>query len=56
MNSELGDRRQHDAQEFQIYLLDALHEDLNQVRNYYCRRHINVYLVYDRDTDGTEER
>lgn len=29
VNSALADRRQHDAQEFQIYLLDALHEDTN---------------------------
>uniref|UniRef100_A0A914LGQ4 Ubiquitin carboxyl-terminal hydrolase n=1 Tax=Meloidogyne incognita TaxID=6306 RepID=A0A914LGQ4_MELIC len=31
VNSTLADRQQHDAQEFQIYLLDALHEDTNRV-------------------------
>uniref|UniRef100_F1KUZ2 Ubiquitin carboxyl-terminal hydrolase n=1 Tax=Ascaris suum TaxID=6253 RepID=F1KUZ2_ASCSU len=31
VNASLADRRQHDAQEFQIYLLDALHEDMNRV-------------------------
>ncbi|KAI1722851.1 ubiquitin carboxyl-terminal hydrolase domain-containing protein [Ditylenchus destructor] len=31
VNSSLADRRQHDAQEFQIYLLDALHEDTNKI-------------------------
>lgn len=30
--SVMGDRKQHDAQEFLIYLLDALHEDTNKVR------------------------
>ena len=32
VNETLADRRQHDAQEFQIYLLDALHEDTNKVK------------------------
>ncbi|MFH4976930.1 hypothetical protein AB6A40_003639 [Gnathostoma spinigerum] len=31
VNRSLADRRQHDAQEFQIYLLDALHEDMNRI-------------------------
>ncbi|MCP9264718.1 Protein lon-8 [Dirofilaria immitis] len=31
VNASLADGQQHDAQEFQIYLLDALHEDTNQV-------------------------
>lgn len=31
VNTEMADRRQHDAQEFQLYLLDALHEDTNRV-------------------------
>jgi len=31
VNRSLADKRQHDAQEFQIYLMDALHEDTNQV-------------------------
>lgn len=31
MNASLADGQQHDAQEFQIYLLDALHEDTNRV-------------------------
>ncbi|KAI1731508.1 ubiquitin carboxyl-terminal hydrolase domain-containing protein [Ditylenchus destructor] len=31
VNASLADRRQHDAQEFQIYLLDALHEDCNKI-------------------------
>uniref|UniRef100_A0A914HCU9 ubiquitinyl hydrolase 1 n=1 Tax=Globodera rostochiensis TaxID=31243 RepID=A0A914HCU9_GLORO len=31
VNEQLADRRQHDAQEFQIFLLDALHEDTNRV-------------------------
>uniref|UniRef100_A0A914W4D3 Ubiquitin carboxyl-terminal hydrolase n=1 Tax=Plectus sambesii TaxID=2011161 RepID=A0A914W4D3_9BILA len=31
VNRDMGDRRQHDAQEFQIFLLGALHEDLNSV-------------------------
>ncbi|KAL3117143.1 hypothetical protein niasHT_007546 [Heterodera trifolii] len=31
VNAELADRQQHDAQEFQLYLLDALHEDTNRV-------------------------
>jgi ubiquitin C-terminal hydrolase len=31
VNSALADGKQHDAQEFQIYLLDALHEDTNKV-------------------------
>ena len=29
--ADLADKRQHDAQEFQIYLLNALHEDMNKV-------------------------
>jgi ubiquitin C-terminal hydrolase len=32
VNRQLADRRQHDAQEFQIYLMDALHEDTNRVQ------------------------
>lgn len=31
MNSCLADGHQHDASEFQLFLLDALHEDTNQV-------------------------
>ncbi|KAL3110651.1 hypothetical protein niasHT_017529 [Heterodera trifolii] len=31
VNAEMADRQQHDAQEFQLYLLDALHEDTNRV-------------------------
>ncbi|VDK74365.1 unnamed protein product [Litomosoides sigmodontis] len=31
VNASLADGQQHDAQEFQIYLLDALHEDTNRV-------------------------
>jgi ubiquitin C-terminal hydrolase len=31
VNPEFADRRQHDAQEFQMLLLDALHEDTNRV-------------------------
>jgi len=34
VNSTLADRQQHDAQEFQIYLLDALHEDTNRVSHF----------------------
>uniref|UniRef100_A0A914DYK6 ubiquitinyl hydrolase 1 n=1 Tax=Acrobeloides nanus TaxID=290746 RepID=A0A914DYK6_9BILA len=30
--ADLADKRQHDAQEFQIYLLNALHEDMNKLR------------------------
>ncbi|KAL3094850.1 hypothetical protein niasHS_006145 [Heterodera schachtii] len=31
VNAVMADRQQHDAQEFQLYLLDALHEDTNRV-------------------------
>ncbi|VDN07062.1 unnamed protein product [Thelazia callipaeda] len=31
VNASLANGQQHDAQEFQIYLLDALHEDTNRV-------------------------
>ncbi|KAL3104305.1 hypothetical protein niasHT_029090 [Heterodera trifolii] len=31
VNAEMDDREQHDGQEFQLYLLDALHEDTNRV-------------------------
>ncbi|KAL3099138.1 hypothetical protein niasHT_025582 [Heterodera trifolii] len=30
-HAEMADRKQHDAQELQLYLLDALHEDTNRV-------------------------
>uniref|UniRef100_A0A1I7XN32 Ubiquitin carboxyl-terminal hydrolase n=1 Tax=Heterorhabditis bacteriophora TaxID=37862 RepID=A0A1I7XN32_HETBA len=33
VNSCLADGQQHDASEFQLFLLDALHEDTNQVLN-----------------------
>ncbi|CAD6186862.1 unnamed protein product [Caenorhabditis auriculariae] len=33
VNSSLADGEQHDASEFQLFLLDALHEDTNQVIN-----------------------
>uniref|UniRef100_A0A915CU86 ubiquitinyl hydrolase 1 n=1 Tax=Ditylenchus dipsaci TaxID=166011 RepID=A0A915CU86_9BILA len=31
VNPDLADRRQHDAQEFQMFLLDALHEDTSKI-------------------------
>ncbi|KAL3070543.1 hypothetical protein niasHT_032333 [Heterodera trifolii] len=33
VNAELANRQQHDAQEFLLYLLAALHEDTNRVKN-----------------------
>jgi len=38
VNSTLADRQQHDAQEFQIYLLDALHEDTNRVSRFLIKK------------------
>ena len=46
VNAALADGKQHDAQEFQIYLLDALHEDTNRVINfiYIGEKYILLFL------------
>lgn len=44
VNRSMADRRQHDAQEFQIYLMDSLHEDTNRVER---------KKGFEQDYDGT---
>ena len=42
MNESLADGEEHDAQEFQIYLLDALHEDTNRVMFLHITQYITI--------------
>ncbi|KAL3092554.1 hypothetical protein niasHS_007763 [Heterodera schachtii] len=45
VKAELANGRQHDAQEFLLYLLDALHEDTNRVEN---------RQLFDQNYDGID--
>lgn len=56
VNSDLVNGREQDAQEFQMCLLDALHEDTNQVSEGMGKAQVRSRTTYEQNYEGKRVR